>query len=65
MNQRVSEMRCGCRPGHFLCLEAERLWSEVNRTYVLAKTSGDWKSYDRARVAYSRHYAEICREQPR
>ena len=47
-------LSCGCRRGHYLCPEGDRLWHEVGRAY----DSRDHDAYNTALAEYERHYEE-------
>jgi len=46
------EYPCGCRPGEFLCKEAEKLWRES----IEFSKEGNWKAYEVKRREYDWHY---------
>lgn len=50
--KREVEYPCGCRPGFFLCKEAERLWRES----MAYGHEGDWEMYDIKGGEYDEHY---------
>ena len=47
--------KCECVPGHFLCLEAVRLWDIVNAAYH----NHDEAVYELAKQAYDKHIDEV------
>lgn len=53
----MSRNKCTCRPGHFLCPEAERLWALVNAAYFRK----DWDALEDARWEYDEHIEAVKR----
>ena len=54
------KMSCSCRPGYFMCPEAEHLWKTVGDQYWRAQNDqGTWREYDQALQDYYRHYNEL------
>jgi hypothetical protein len=49
---------CGCVRGEQLCDAAVTLWNATALTYHAAQLSGDYSTYEQARVAYDQHFAQ-------
>jgi hypothetical protein len=54
-NPQETKYICGCNSNSFLCDEAVRLWNEVNRQYDMAKQTGIYDNYDKAKLDYDEH----------
>ena len=48
----MDEYPCGCKPGYYLCPEAEKLWRES----IMFSKNGNWKAYEVKRREYDWHY---------
>ncbi len=52
---------CGCRRGHYLCPEGERLWDAASAAYRAAMcrpgSPGAWTEFERQRALYEEHMA--------
>ena len=59
-SDQTDEFACGCRPGWFMCPEAEQLWRKVGDAYNSAQYArGTWDAYKAAQQAYYDHYKEL------
>jgi hypothetical protein len=66
-NVHPGTLPCGCRPGYYLCMEAEDLWREAGRAYDRTKhyehgtdeEKQAWREYIGARTQYDMHFEGV------
>jgi len=59
-SDQTDELACGCRPGWFMCPEAEKLWRRTTDTYHGAQYGRcTQEEHTEAQQAYYDHYKEL------